>query len=205
MHRSNDFIKRMFVVSYLQREFISRFSYTCRNIIFVPIRYTSACVPFEPWCSLYQVNRCHETLLISLISAFTLPWNANGIMLAFIFTLRGKKRGAWSRGKKDKKIGRERERGEKCKRGGNGWKSERGKKRRGKRPQILFQVKGFLSRHLPCAREPLKIKTISRNVFSLSALSKLDKRATNPVSTGGTSFFHCDGNMPLAAKPLISR
>lgn len=40
--------------------------------------------------------------------------------------------------------------------------------RQGKRPQILFQVKGFLSRHLPRAREPVKIKMTSRNVFSLS-------------------------------------
>lgn len=44
------------------------------------------------------------------------------------------------------------------------------RKRRWKRPQILFQVKGFLSRHLPCAaRGALKIKMTSRNVFSLSA------------------------------------
>ena len=119
-------------------------------------------------------------------------------MPAFIVTLRGKKMRRMESGEK-----RERERNKERVVEGDEWKSEREKERQGKRPQILFQVKGFLSRHLPCAREPVKIKMTSRNVFSLplslslSLFSKLDKleRAPPPPpppppSTFSTSFFH---------------
>lgn len=130
----------------------------------------------------HQEHRRHETLLISLISALTLPSNANRIMPAFVVTLRGKKmRGSGERAfggeetrkerkgrernaeeKGDRKCARTREKAKEGERvsekkitrsreNRRRWR-ERGKYRRGKRPQILFQVKGFLSRHLPRSR-----------------------------------------------------
>lgn len=118
-------------------------------------------------------------------------------MPAFIVTLRGKKmRRMERRGERERERERNKEIEGEIKREkrvveGDEWKSEREKERQGKRPQILFQVKGFLSRHLPCAREPAKIKMTSRNVFSLSLYFPSWTSWREPHRTTTTiHFFH---------------